>query len=239
MIISAGQPYFCPYPGFFYRAQLADVLVILDDVQFPRGTTWLSRNRFKNDQGALWLTIPVWKKGLGLQAINRVEICYEGRWPRKHLESLKVAYNHAPYLEDQLGFLEELFSGRHERLVDLNLAVIRHLMRYFKIDTELVLQSELGVTARGTQLLIDIAQALRASTFLVLDQVKKFLEADLFEKTGIELRPFKYEPPVYPQLWGDFLANLSMFDMALNCGFKARGILIGHHQRQDGGGAIG
>ena len=236
MFISACQPYFCPYPGFFYRAFLADVLVILDEVQFPRGTTWLSRNRFKNDQGALWLTIPVWKKGLGLQNINQVNICYEGRWPRKHLESLKVAYNHAPYLEEHLGFLEEMFSGRFERLVDLNLAVIHHLMGYFKIDTKLVLQSELGVMARGTQLLIDIGQALKASTFLVLDQVKKFLEADLFEKAGIELRPFTYAPPVYPQLWGDFLANLSTFDMALNCGFKARDILISHHQRQ--GGAI-
>lgn len=228
MIISASQPYFSPYPGFFYRAYLADILVILDDVQFPRGTTWLSRNRFKNDQGTLWLTIPVWKKGLGLQNVNQVKICYEGRWPRKHLESLKVAYGHAPYLDEHFSFLEGLFSGRFEKLVDLNLAVIRHLMRCLQIDTKLVLQSDLGVKARGSQLLIDICQAVGASTFLVLDQAKKYLDGDLFQEEGIEPRLFRYAPPVYPQLWGDFLANLAAFDLVLNCGPRALDILISH-----------
>ncbi|HZE21534.1 MAG TPA: WbqC family protein, partial [Desulfobaccales bacterium] len=46
-----------------------------------------------------------------------------------------------------------------------------------------------------------------------------------------ELRYFKYNPPIYPQLWGDFLANLSVFDLVLNCGPKARDILL-RHQRE-------
>ena len=59
MILSANQPYFAPFAGFFHKAILADVFVLLDEVQFPRGTTWMNRNRFKNDQGTLWMTIPV------------------------------------------------------------------------------------------------------------------------------------------------------------------------------------
>lgn len=70
MILSTSQPYFSPFPGFFLKAFLSDIFVILDEVQFPMGTTWLTRNRFKNDQGTLWMTVPVWKKGLGLQKIN-------------------------------------------------------------------------------------------------------------------------------------------------------------------------
>ena len=69
MIISAYQPYFAPFSGFFAKALRSDLLVLMDRVQFPRGTTWLTRNCFKNDQGDLWMTIPVWKKGLGLQKI--------------------------------------------------------------------------------------------------------------------------------------------------------------------------
>jgi len=76
MILSTNQPYFAPYPGFFYKAHLSDCLVILDDVQFPHKTTWISRNRFKNDQGTFWMTIPVLKKGLGLQKISQVRICH-------------------------------------------------------------------------------------------------------------------------------------------------------------------
>ncbi|MBT8369996.1 MAG: WbqC family protein, partial [Deltaproteobacteria bacterium] len=77
MIVSTHRPYFAPFPGFFQKAHLCDIFVILDNVQFPRGTTWITRNRFKNDQGTLWMTIPVWKKGLGLQSIDDVRICHE------------------------------------------------------------------------------------------------------------------------------------------------------------------
>ena len=144
MIISANQPYFCPFPGFFYKGLLSDVMIILDEVQFPRGTTWISRNRFKNDQGTLWLTIPVWKKGLGEQNINQVRICCEGRWPRKHLESLKSAYGNAPYFADHLSFIEGLFASRCEKLIDLNLTIIRYLLDCFQIKTRIMLLSELG-----------------------------------------------------------------------------------------------
>jgi hypothetical protein len=58
-MISATQPYFSPYLGFFNKAYLSDHFIVLNDVQFPRGTTWISRNRWKNDQGALWMTVPV------------------------------------------------------------------------------------------------------------------------------------------------------------------------------------
>ena len=180
-MISANQPYFCPFPGFFYKAYLSDVLVILDEVQFPQRATWISRNRFKNDQGALWLAIPVWKKGLGKQQINQVKICREGRWPGKHLESLKVAYGNAPYLKDYLGFIEELLASRCDRLIDLNLALIRCLMNCLEIKTRLLLLSELGVQGKATQLLIEICRALGASAFLAQSQARKYLDADLFQ----------------------------------------------------------
>jgi hypothetical protein len=228
MIISANQPYFCPFLGFFYKAFLSDILIILDEVQFPHGTTWINRNRFKNDQGTLWMTIPVWKKGLGKQNINQVRICYEGRWPHKHLESLKCAYGNAPYLKDHLSLIEELFATRFENLIDLNMGIISYLMKCIRIPTRLVLQSELGVKSRATQLLIEICEAMGASAFLAQSQAQKYLDANLFKKNGIELYYFRYVPPTYPQLWGDFLANLSTLDLLFNCGSKARDIMIDH-----------
>lgn len=175
MIISANQPYFFPYPGFFYKAFLSDVLVILDEVQFPQRTTWMNRNRFKNDQGTLWMTIPVWRKGLGGQKINQVRICYDGQWFRKHPESLKSFYVNAPHLKDHLDFIEEIFSSRYEKLIDMNMAIIRYLLNYLRIETRLVLLSDLGVKAQATQLLVDICKAMNASTFLAQNQTGKYL----------------------------------------------------------------
>jgi hypothetical protein len=226
MIVSANQPYFAPFAGFFYKAYLSDVFIILDGVQFPRGKTFITRNRFKNDQGTLWMTIPVWKKGLGLQCIDEVRICHEGPWARKHPASLKQAYVHAPYLTDHLDFVEKMFSAGFERIQDLNLAVIRYLMRYLGIETRMLLLSELGLKQRGDQLLIDICRHLGASTYLTQRAARKYLHSDLFRKAGIGLKYFSPPAFIYPQLWGDFIPNLSAFDLVLNCGPKARAILF-------------
>jgi hypothetical protein len=172
------------------------------------------------------MTIPVWKKGLGQQRINQVRICREGRWARKHAESLKSFYANAPYLKDHLDFIEEIFSTPFEKLIDLNMAIIRRLLKCLHIETKLAFLSELGVKTQATQLLVDICKAISASTFVAQSQAEKYLDTDLFRQNGIEPRYFKYVAPVYPQLWGDFIANLSTFDLVFNCGSKARDILI-------------
>jgi hypothetical protein len=227
MIISANQPYFAPFSGFFYKVHLSDIFVILDEVQFPRRTTWITRNRFKNDQGTLWMTVPVWKKSLGLQNINEVRICYEGRWTKKHLESLKSSYSNAPYFKDHSSFVEEMFSEGFERLVDLNLGIIRYLAELLRTNTRIVLLSDLGIKVRGSQLLIEICKRVGGTHFLAQSPAGKYLDANLFQEAGIQLVYFKYPSLIYPQLWGDFVPNLSAFDLIFNCGPKARDILIG------------
>jgi len=225
MILSANQPYFAPFPGFFFKIILSDIFVLLDQVQFPRKTTWISRNRFKNDQGTLWMTVPVHKKGLGLQNINAVRIYHESRWAEKHLLSLKNAYGNAPYFEDHLDFLADLFVSKFEKLVDLNLKVIRYLLKLLNIDTQVVLLSELAIQTRGHRLLIDICKQAGASRYLAQSPAQKYINPDLLKKENIRLEFFKPPTLIYPQLWGDFIPNLSTFDLVFNCGPKARDII--------------
>ncbi len=224
-IISAHQPYFAPYAGFFEKAMQSDVLVIMDAVQFPRGTTWLTRNRFKNDQGTLWLTIPVWKRGLGLQRINEVKICYEGRWQRKHMASLSSAYANAPFFEDHRSFLEKIFSEQMSSLLELNMRIIRYVLAQLAIETHIVTLSELGIEAKEPELSIKVAAALGATHFLAQSTARKYLDQEGFQNKGIHLTFFRPKVPVYPQLWGTFLPNLSVLDLLFNCGPKAKAIL--------------
>lgn len=226
MIVATHQPYFIPYPGFFYKARHSDIFVILDTVQFPRGTTWISRNRLKNDQGTLWLTIPVWKKGLGLQSICDVRICHAFGWVAKHLASLKSAYAKAPYAAAHLPFIEDTYQARFEKLIDLNMRFIHYLMRQLNIDTEIKLLSELGVQTAGNQLLVDICHQLGASVYLAQPASAKYLDGGLFQKEGLQIEFIKPPAWVYPQLWGPFIANLSVFDMLFNCGPKAQDIFL-------------
>jgi hypothetical protein len=226
MMISVNQPYFFPFVGFFYKAYLSDNFVILDDVQFPRGTTWITRNRFKNAQGSLWMTVPVIKKGLGLQKINAVRINHDGRWAKKHLNSLKNAYIRAPYFSEHQNFLEDLFSAEFEKLIQLNLEIIRYLMQQLQIDTNVVLSSELGIHEKGNRLLLEICSKLGASQLLVQKAARKYVNSDQLLSGGITLSDFRPPSPVYPQLWGDFIPNLSALDLIFNCGPKARDIMI-------------
>jgi hypothetical protein len=225
MILSTYQPYFAPFPGFFHKMLLSDAFVLLDEVQFPRGTTWVTRNRFKHDQGSLWITVPVWKKGLGLQKINEVKICHERPWARKHLASLKTAYLRAPYFHDHLPFLEEMFSSKGKTILEFNLAIIEHLMKSLGIETNLVLLSSLGIASKGNQRLVEICRSLGASQYLARSAARKYLDPQLFSDAHIEVEYVNPPTPVYPQLWGDFIGNLSAFDLLFNCGPKSLEIL--------------
>ena len=147
--------------------------------------------------------------------------------PRKHPASLNQAYTNAPYFYEHLQFLETLFSTASGRLIDFNLAVIRHLMLNLGLDTDIIRQSELSINAAGDRMLIEICRHLGASVYLASAIAGRHLNAALFEKAGIELRLVKDPSPIYPQLWGDFIPDLSAFDLLFNCGPKARDILLG------------
>jgi len=222
MILSANTPYFAPYPGFFEKVARADVFVLLDTVQFPRGTTWISRNRFKCASGTLWVTVPVWKKGLGLQRIEEVRICHEGAWATKLLQSLAHAYQHAPFFKEHFGIWEQEVGRTYERLVDLNRALIAHLMDALEIGTRVVKLSDLGIEGRGDALLVELCRRLGADTYLAQNGAASHLDTGRFRDAGLELCFFRPSSPVYPQLWGSFVGNLSAFDLLFNCGPRAR-----------------
>jgi len=171
------------------------------------------------------MTIPVWKKGLGLQKINEVKICREGRWANRHMTSLISAYANAPFLEDHLSVLKKVFCERFEKLIDLNLEIIQHMKKHLGISARVMLLSELGVETNEPRLSVEICRQLGASQFLAQSSAKKYLNEEAFGNAGIELTFFSPRPFVYPQLWGPFISNLSAFDLLFNCGPKASDIL--------------
>ncbi len=225
MIVAAHPPIFLPWPGLFYKALRADALVLLDDTQLPQGRSWLTRNRLKSDQGEVWLRVPVHKKGRGKQIIRDVEICHDTGWRKKHLESVRHFYLHAPYLDDHFTDLQSAYARAPRRLLDLNLDLLRLLQRGLGLDDRTVLQSDLRAAGRGTDLIISVCKALGAGVYLTLPPAEKYLDAVALEAAGVRVDSAPFEPPVYPQLWGTFRYNLSALDLLLICGPRARGII--------------
>ena len=225
MIVTTHQPIFLPWPGLFFKAMKADCIVLLDDVQFPQGRGWVNRNRLKNEQGELWLTVPVWKKGRGLQIIREVEICNETEWRKKHLQGIRQSYANAPYLKEYFPILESIYRENNRLLIELNLNIIKFFWGALALKTELYLQSELGVAGKGTELIINICKHLQADTYMTFPIVEKYLDVSQMNQSKIQIKFSSFHPPVYPQLWGEFIYNLSTLDMLLNCGEKSKDII--------------
>jgi hypothetical protein len=99
-------------------------------------------------------------------------------------------------------------------------------MRALQIKTKLVLLSELNVASTGNRRLVDLCTTLGASQVIAQAPAKKFLDEKSFRDEGVEIVYVDPPVPIYPQLWGGFIANLSAFDLVLNCGPKALDILV-------------
>ena len=55
MILSAHQPAYLPWLGYFEKIACADVFIFLDTVQFEKNS-FINRNKIKTQQGPQWLT---------------------------------------------------------------------------------------------------------------------------------------------------------------------------------------
>ncbi len=226
MVLTTHQPIFLPWPGFFFKAMQADVMVLLDDVQFPLGRGWMNRNRLKSDNGMLWLTVPVWKKGRGKQIIRNVRIYNEEDWRKKHLRSILHYYANAPYLDNHYPMIESIYMQKHELLIHLNIDLIRYFWSILGLRTKLILQSELGIFSKGTDLILQICRSLNAGQYITFPIIEKYLDLRQFKSNNIKVNYAQYHPPIYPQLWGDFIYNLSTLDLLLNCGSKSQEIIL-------------
>ncbi|MFA6171602.1 MAG: WbqC family protein [Patescibacteria group bacterium] len=218
MKVSIFQPTYLPWLGFFKVIDWAETYVILDHVQFEHHS-WQHRNRIKGQNGALTLTVPIVRE-FG-QNINKVKICYDKNWIKKHLDSVRMNYSKVPYFQDFYPLLESYYANPPEKLIDLNLRIIKGLCEYLGINTEFVLSSGLGAgDLRKNELLIDILKKTRAAEYLYAAGAAEYMnEAKaLYEAAGIKLIPLEFEHPVYNQPHGGFISHLSIIDIIFNLG---------------------
>jgi len=124
-----------------------------------------------------------------------------------------------------MDFVSEIFSEKFQYLIDLNMSIIQYLKKCLMIDTPLVSLSDLRIKGKGNELLIEICKKMDSAEYLAQVCAKKYLDHRLFSRAGIELRFFTPPSPIYPQLWGEFIPNLSTFDLLFNCGPKGHEIL--------------
>ncbi len=214
-LVTIHQPDFLPWLGFFDRWRKSDLYVVLDDVQFLR-RGWHHRDKIKTASGEAWLTVPVQKKGKFEQTIAEALIDDERDWRRKHLNAIEAAYKKTRNFLTVFPVIEKIYEANHKLLVDLNLDLLRYCAQELYIETPLKRASELGITATGTERLVQIVSACGGERYLTGLGAKDYLDEDIFTENGIEVVWQKFEHPVYTQLHGPFVQTLSVLDYLMN-----------------------
>jgi len=223
-IVCIHQPDFLPYLGFFDRLLNSDIFVMLNDVQFLR-RGWHHRDKIKTSQGVQWLTVPVKKKGQYRQLIKDAKIDYQTHWKQKHLATIKFNYIKAPYFNTYFGDLQRIYDKTFEFLIDFNVELLQWILDIMQHSAQIVFASSLGVKSTRTLRLVEIVERLGGTTYFSGVGAKAYLEEHLFAERNIRLIWQDFKHPVYPQLYGEFVPNLSVLDCLLNCGEQCRNLL--------------
>ena len=225
MILTGHQPEYLPYIGFFNKIMLADKFVFVDHIQFNK-KSWQNRNKIRTKDGQQWITVPVLSKNKFEQKINEVEIDNTERWRKKHLKSIILNYQKAPYFKEYIGFFEDIYSRDWTKLSKLNIEIIKHLMKILDININTYNSSSLNLSGKKTDLLIDLCNALNADGYLSGSGGKGYINDTKFQKAGIKNLFREIKHPVYTQIYEPFISNMSVIDIIFNCGAeKARKII--------------
>jgi hypothetical protein len=215
------QPTFLPWLGWFDIADQADVMVILDDVQFSK-QSWQQRNRIRTPAGLEFLTVPV-KRNLG-QLILDCELAEEPFVP-KMLRSMHGNYARAPFFADAFeSFSAAMTTGAQTgRLVELNCALINWMAARLQVTTPMVRASALGVGGERGEHVAAICESLGLNRYLSPAGAEEYLQEDrnAFERRGISVFLHVYEHPEYSQRFAPFVPYASAIDLIFNAGPSA------------------
>jgi hypothetical protein len=215
MILSAHQPAYLPWLGYFDKIARADVFVYMDSVQFEKNS-FINRNQIKTPQGKMWLTIPVKAKGHISGSIGTTEIDETQQWRLKHLKSIEMNYRKAACFKERYPEIEKLIINSESNLSEYCFQQLKFWLSKLSINTEIVKLSELDIRSSKSDLILEMCRKLNATRYISGINGKSYLNEKEFLDNGIcvEYQNFKTHP--YKQLYNEFIPDLSVLDWWIN-----------------------
>jgi hypothetical protein len=215
MMVTVHQPNYLPYLGLFHKMARADVFVVFDIAQYSKQLGFHNRNQIKTPRGAQWMTVPVRRETL--HAIRDVQIA-DVRWGLRHVQTLDANYRRAPYYESYSHELKAILGKPWTHLAELNESLIGLIARWLDIPTKLIRASDLPPppTSDPTSKIIHLVRSVGGDAYLSGQGGHGYLDEAQF--TDVRLEYDEFVPTPYPQLFGEFIPNLSAVDAIFNCG---------------------
>ena len=214
------QPSYLPWAGYFNLIAQSDVFVFLDDAQFQKNS-WHNRNRIFVNHLPHWITVPVNRKASS-QKINETPIEIARNWKQKHVKLLRQTYSKHPFSNEILPVCDIFENYDFKSLAELNVHLIEWIMVKLDIKTQFFLSSDLNISGKRTERVINILEKLKADVYLSPQGAAEYLDLDDFpSKTTVKLTFQSFEPKPYNQHKHEkFESHLSIVDVVANIGWE-------------------
>ena len=146
--------------------------------------------------GLQTLTVPIVKTNGNHTMTKDITISYKEPWQQIHQRCLEAAYRKTPYFDYYFPYLEQAFSMKFDRLVDLNEFCLKFILKVLKINKEIIYTEDFEPISDNEDFRVKLSKWLP------------------------ELTDF----PKYYQVFEDrqpFVSNLSIIDLIFNEGPEA------------------
>ena len=185
------------FPSISYMARfLKEDAPVVEIWETYHKQTYRNRCRVMTANGVESLSVPVVKVNGNHTMTKDMVISPIEPWQHIHSRCLESAYKAAPYFDHYYDYLRPIFEGHFERLIDLNDAALKAVLKMLKVNKEIVYTTDYVREAEN-----DFREAFSP---------KKQIDASLC--------------PTYYQVFNTkfpFMPDLSVLDLIFNEGLEA------------------
>lgn len=192
-------------PSIAYMAILAqnESVAIEQQETFPK-QTFRNRAVIATGNGLQTLTVPIIRTQGNHTRTEELGISYQEPWQIRHWRAIVSAYSAAPYFLYYRDDIEKVLMQQHDRLIDLNDALLQMLMKKMKISCN-----------------IDYTQDYYAENSIGITD----LRLSLTNKHSQATTPLPSYSQVFEERFG-FQTNLTVLDLLFNMGPEAKKYLM-------------
>lgn len=223
MIVAIHQPEHLPWLGFFNKMANADLMIILDNVQY-RKRYFQNRNKILVNGISKYVGVPVKLQRYRQKTIADMEIYSDDEvpWKHKYLKTIEYNYKKHPYFHTYFPFYEDLVCRNIKSLYEFNMEIIYYYAKELNIKTKILKASDLSSKGKKSDLILNLIKYVGADIYLSGACGRNYIEFEKYreEKVTVWFNDFKH--PVYDQKGSEeFVSNLSILDLLMNVGAES------------------
>ena len=231
MKIAIHQPHYFPWLGYFDKMKKVDKFVLLDQVQFEKGSQMI-RNRVLDNNGFIkYLTISADTKNYLSKPYNDISTKDNEIWTVRQLNALENYYKKADYYGEVFPIIQDFLSTDFKTVCECTIGSIQLVCELLEIKTSIVYQSDVSYNRdmKKSDLVFSICDSLGADVYYSGKGASvNYLNRDCFAEHNINIVFQEFKHPEYGQINSQkFVAGLSILDVLFNCGINGAKAFLG------------